>query len=208
MKIVLRLVAVVILAVAAFVVWIGLPKGPTYEEVAHLAEPRIASLDPQKVLVVTAMGDPNEVGQQAFGLLMKTYFGLEGVPKSGSGLGSPRARWPLDASIPAREWVGRYAIPVPDHVSTVSSGASKTGLTVTLEVWEYGEVAEILHVGSYDSEMPTIDRLKAFIQARGLKIVGEHEEEYLRGPGMIFRGNPDRYLTLIRYPVEPVSEST
>lgn len=208
MKIVLWVAAAVVLVVGSFVVWIGLPRGPSYEEVAHLAEPRITTLGPQKVLVVMATGDPNEVGKEAFGLLMKTYFGLDDVPKSGSGFGSPRARWPLDDTVPASEWVGRYAMPVPDHVSVLPSGASGGGLNVTLETWEYGEVAEILHVGSYDSETPTIERLRTFIQAQGFKIVGEHEEEYLRGPGMIFRGNPDRYLTLIRYPVAPVSGST
>jgi hypothetical protein len=56
-------------------------------------------------------------------------------------------------------------------------------------------------VGGYDKEKPTIERLKAFIEQSGYEIAGLHEEEYLRGPGMIFRGNPDTYLTIIRYPV-------
>jgi hypothetical protein len=29
-----------------------------------------------------------------------------------------------------------------------------------------------------------------------------HEEEYIKGPGMIFAGNPETYLTIIRYPVQ------
>ena len=33
------------------------------------------------------------------------------------------------------------------------------------------------------------------------QIAGPHEEEYLRGPGMLFAGDPGTYLTLIRYQV-------
>ncbi len=28
---------------------------------------------------------------------------------------------------------------------------------------------------------------------------GEHEEEYLKGPGMFGTGGPEKYLTIIRY---------
>ena len=33
-------------------------------------------------------------------------------------------------------------------------------------------------------------------------MVGEHEEEYLRGPGMFSKGDPEKYLTIIRYRVK------
>ena len=51
-------------------------------------------------------------------------------------------------------------------------------------------------------ETPTIEKLKKFIDNNGYKIIGAHEEEYLRGPGMFFKGNPNKYWTIIRYRVE------
>jgi hypothetical protein len=67
-------------------------------------------------------------------------------------------------------------------------------------------VAEILHVGRYDDEGPTIRRLLEFIKASGYSVAGEHEEEYLKGPGMFGPGNPEKYLTIIRYPVRRAND--
>lgn len=92
-------------------------------------------------------------------------------------------------------------MPVPDTVSAVPPTSARDGLEVALATWEYGEVAEILHVGPYTTEDPTVARLKSFIAERGCEIAGAHEEEYLRGPGMLFKGDPSSYLTVIRYPV-------
>ena len=51
---------------------------------------------------------------------------------------------------------------------------------------------------------PPIQRLTGFIAAHGYRAAGEHEEDYVRGPGMIFAGNPGNYLTIIRLHVEKV----
>ena len=81
-------------------------------------------------------------------------------------------------------------------------------LTVELVTWEYGEVAQILHVGGYDEETADTEALKEFIRSQGYEITGLHEEEYLKGPGFLFAGNPDKYLTLIRYPVKKIDPSS
>ncbi|MEI6846186.1 MAG: MerR family transcriptional regulator, partial [Candidatus Firestonebacteria bacterium] len=59
-----------------------------------------------------------------------------------------------------------------------------------------------LHLGAYSEEVPNIEKLKNFIKAGGYKITGDHEEDYLKGPGMFGPGNPKKYLTLISYQVE------
>ena len=202
MKIALLALAAVVVLVA-LVVWIGSPKGPRLEQVAHLREPRLLTLPPQKVLLVTAMGDPNAVGKEAFGTLMKTYFKLKGVPRGGPSFKAPRARWPIGTDVPVEQWTGLYAMPVPESVTKLPATAGTARLEVKLTTWDYGQVAEILHVGPWSSEAPTIERLKSFIDRQGYEIAGDHEEEYLRGPGMLLAGNPDSYLTLIRYPVRP-----
>jgi effector-binding domain-containing protein len=207
MKYLLTAVALILALLAAGVVWIGGPMGPSLEEVAHLQTPQILQMDSQRVLVVVASGNPNAVGPKAFGLLMKTYFSLDGVPKWGAGFQPPRARWPSDPNTPPEEWVGHYAMPIPDGVTEAPSTETENGLSVELETWDYGEVAQILHVGRYDQEDENIARLKAFIEDQGYEISGLHEEEYLKGPGFLFAGNPDKYLTLIRYPVRRVEGS-
>lgn len=79
------------------------------------------------------------------------------------------------------------------------------GWRIGLETWEYGDIAEILHVGPYSDEQGDINRLRAFIAASGRHVIGEYEEEYVRGPGMIFTGDPRKYLTIIRLRVAPVA---
>ena len=207
MKIVIAIVIIVLLLVGGAIYWIGSPKGPSLEQVAHLQTPRLNTLPAQKVLLVTAKGNPNKVGKQAFGLLMRTYFQLPDVPKFGPGFKAPRARWPISADVPADEWIGHYAMPVPESITELPEGSHDSTLQVELTTWEYGEVAEILHVGPYDKEKPTVEKLTEFIKQNQRQTVGDHEEEYLKGPGMFFSGNPDEYLTIIRYRVEKVEGS-
>ena len=67
---------------------------------------------------------------------------------------------------------------------------------VRLETWEYGTVAQILHLGPYDQEGSTIERLHRFIKDSGYQITGDHEEEYLTRP------DAKVIKTLIRYTVK------
>jgi len=194
-------VVIVVLGAAFFLTM----SGPNPGQFEYLKDPQIRILPDLKVLQVEAKGEPGVVAGQAFGLLFKTYFQLKGVPK-GPKQPAPRARWPLPGDTPKGEWVGRYAMPVPANVDSVpSQEAGESGLHVEITTWLYGDVAEVLHVGPYDREEPTIAKLKQFIQECNYEIVGEHEEEYLKGPGMFSKGNPQKYLTIIRYRVKKAS---
>jgi hypothetical protein len=156
-----------------------------------LKTPRLTIMARQKMIVVEAKGDPNTVGKDAFGLLFKTFFSLKGVQ-----MAAPRARWENIAADPKDQWIGLYGLPVPDSVTQLPEGAQG----VRIEDWEYGEVAEILHLGPYSEETPTILKLHDFIRQSGYEIAGPHEEEYLKGPGMA--ASPADYWTIIRYPVK------
>jgi len=171
-----------------------------------LLEPRITSRPAETMLVVEATGDPNQIGGRAFGLLFQLYFSIPATPKS-SPPPIPRARWPADLSTPAAGWTGQYALPVPDEVPALPAHMAPVGMQASIETWDYGEVAEILHVGPYDAEQPTLDRLHAFVDAEGYELFGGHEEEYLRGPTMAGPGDPAAYLTLLRYRVRKRGES-
>lgn len=201
-KVVLVAAPVLVVAVLAVGAFVLLGSGPDPAQFEHLKQPQVRAVADQKVLVVETQGDPTKVGGEAFKLLFKTYFKLPGVSKNPRNL-APRARWPLSVDTPKDQWVGRYAMPVPETVNSLPDhAANPSGLSVKLATWEYGEVAEILHVGPYGREEPTIRRLVDFIKEGGYAIVGEHEEEYIKGPGLFFKGNPEKYLTIVRYRVK------
>jgi hypothetical protein len=70
-----------------------------------------------------------------------------------------------------------------------------------LATWEYGEVAEILHLGPYSREEPALKRLREFIREQGYVTLGGHEEEYIVGPSQGGKGDSEQYVTIIRYRV-------
>ncbi len=157
----------------------------------YLKNPQINQMPRQHMLVVEAKGDPNVVGKDAFASLFKVFFSLKGAR-----MAAPRARWLNLATDPKEEWVGLYGMPIPESITELPAAAEG----VRIEDWDYGEVAEILHIGPYSEETPTIERLHKFIQEKGYQIAGPHEEEYLKGPGMA--SNPSEYWTIIRYQIK------
>jgi hypothetical protein len=164
-----------------------------------LREPILHPLPDVRVIEVEAGGATSaEAAGKAIGLLYRTWYGLD--VDHGQRV-APRARWTFGTEAGAATSQGRFGLPVPDEVQVLDDPPTVDGMTPRLATWTYGETGEILHEGSYASEGPTIARLQRTIAARGCEIAGEHEEEYLVGPGMFFQGDPDRYLTVIRYPV-------
>lgn len=64
-----------------------------------------------------------------------------------------------------------------------------------LETYHEGLCAQILHIGPYDAEGPTIQKLHAFIAAQGKQPTGKHHELYLGDPN---KAAPDKLKTIIR----------
>ncbi len=58
-----------------------------------------------------------------------------------------------------------------------------------------GRCISCLHYGPYDTLPASYERLLALIAERGLEVLRPCREVYLKGPGMIFRGNPKKYVT-------------
>ncbi len=190
-------IAVIIFLLIA-VVYLLSP-GPDLSKYEFLKEPRITKMPDQKMVEVTAAGDPNAVGSTAFKLLYKIYYKVPGVSRSSKQ--APRARWAGDMNVKS-SWTGYYALPVPADTAALPAVDLEPGYQAKLTTWEYGEVAEILHIGPYAQETPTIQKLQTFIAQQGYEIAGYHEEEYLKGPGMFLKGNPEKYETIIRYRVK------
>jgi hypothetical protein len=192
-------VLIVLILVFVFVLYL-MQKGPDTKQFERLLNPVVSQLPNQNMLIVEAKGDPGVSGRKAMKLLYKTYYSLKGVPKSFK-MNAPRARWPLSFDAPKDQWIGLFALPIPAEIKTLPVIKNPDKQNIYIAEWEYGTVAEILHKGSYDSEQPTIKRLYDYIKQQGYTIIGEHEEDYIKGPGMFGAGNPSKYLTIIRYRV-------
>ena len=159
--------------------------------------PVITEMPAQTMAVVVTKGDPNVVGAQVFPALYGSVFTLKfQLKKAGQGdfkVSGLRARWPDLHILPKDQWTGYWGLPVPDGTTEIPAKVPEP--EVKIEVWEYGTVVEILHLGSYSEEGPTVRKLHEFIAESGYEIAGPHEEEYLTRP------DAKVVKTIIRYPV-------
>lgn len=160
-------------------------------------DPRILEMPPQKMAVVRGRGAPDKVFSEVMPALYGSVYTLKfDLKKKGlptfkvSGL---RARYPDAHLVPKNDWTHIIGLPIPED--TASLPQKIAGTEVKLETWEYGTVAQILHLGTYDQENPTVERLRKFIADSSYEIAGAHEEEYLT--------TPDAKVpkTIIRYPI-------
>ena len=58
-----------------------------------------------------------------------------------------------------------------------------------------GRAASIIHHGRYETLSRSYQKLFEYCRERGLELRTPIREVYLKGPGMIFRGHPRRYVT-------------
>lgn len=65
------------------------------------------------------------------------------------------------------------------------------------EPYPEGRAAQIMHLGPYADEAPTITKLHDFIRAQGGERCGKHHEIYLKDPR---KSAPGKLLTVIRQP--------
>ena len=161
-------------------------------------EPQILEMPPQKMAVVYAKGAPDKVFPEVMPALYSSVYTLkfdlkkQGLPTfKVSGL---CARYPDAHLVPKDEWTHIIGLPIPENTTSLPQKVPST--EVKIETWQYGAVAQILHLGAYDQEEPTVERLHKFIKDNGYEIAGMHEEEYLTTP------DAKVVKTIIRYPVK------
>jgi hypothetical protein len=164
-------------------------------------DPIILEMPSQKMAVIQGKGSPDKVFAKIFPALYGSVYTLKfDLKKRGLEsfkVGCPRARYPNAHLRPKKEWLIIAGMPVPDNTTSLPQKEPDT--EVKLETWEYGTVAQILHLGPYDQETESIERLHQFITDNGYEIAGLHEEEY--------HSRPDAKVikTLIRYQVKKKS---
>jgi len=160
--------------------------------------PRFTAKAKQRMAVVTTVGDPNEIQADAVSALYRAAyqhkFNLKRGGKPGFKVGSLIARWPDAHLVEKSNWTGLWGLPLPSGTRKLM--AQTADFEIRLETWDYGaKVAEILHLGTYAEEGPSVQKLHEFIEDNGYEIAGVHEEEYLTRP------DAKVVRTIIRYPV-------
>jgi DNA-binding transcriptional MerR regulator/DNA gyrase inhibitor GyrI len=58
------------------------------------------------------------------------------------------------------------------------------------------------HMGPYDTLSSTYKAMADFMNEQGLEGEIPSREQYVKGPGMLFKGNPEKYETLIMIPIK------
>jgi DNA-binding transcriptional MerR regulator len=87
----------------------------------------------------------------------------------------------------------------------IRSGQPTQGISV--QELPGGQCVSLLHKGPYDQLGRSYEKILKYVREKGYTVLMPSREIYLRGPGMIFRGNPRNYLTEIQMRVEPVRVS-
>ena len=156
---------------------------------AH-AEPELVGVPELPFLMVDGHGAP---GGDAFADAIKTLYGAAfRIRFALKREGVEFKVMPLEGlySPDALDWT--LMIAQPPEVTEELAG------DVRLERFEEGLAVQVLHVGPYDQEAPTIARLHAAIAELGYAPAGRHHEIYLGDPR---RCAPERLRTILRQAV-------
>jgi hypothetical protein len=113
-------------------------------------------------------------------------------------------QWSWTMMIRQPDWI------TDEMVDAAHEKAEKKNLSalplVRLQRFEEGKSVQILHVGSYDDEGPTIARLHAeYLPEQELTENGLHHEIYLNDPR---KTEPAKLKTVLRQPVRPIHPPT
>jgi hypothetical protein len=186
---------------------------------ASASKPVIVDVPPMNTLMVDGTGDPNGPAfQEAVGSLYSVAYTLKFAFKKEKGIDYPvmalEGLW--SAGDPAvfmsdkrDEWKWTIFIVLPDVVTKKDAAGAVDAVKkkakfprfpeVRFEKYAEGKAAQIMHVGPYSAEGPTIERLHRFVEEEGYRLRGRHHEVYLGDPR---RAAPEKLKTIIRHPVE------
>ena len=174
---------------------------------------------PEDYLMVDGQGDPNtsQAYQEAVGALYSVSYTLKFMVKKGEMMIDYKVMpleglwWTEDMSrfsMDEKEaWKWTAMIMQPDFVTAELVEAAKdqaqrkkglVAISLTrFKVFREGRAAQIMHIGPYAEEAPTIEKLHEFIAAQGGTLSGKHHEIYLSDPN---RTAPEKLKTIIRQP--------
>lgn len=181
----------------------------------------------QQFLVLEGQGDPNGPAySQAVEALFAVAYGVKFLSKKDPGI--DYVVMPLEGLWWAEEigefdpetgdrdqWLWRSMIRQPDHITTEmvttainqAMAKGKGGdrvADICLEPFTEGLSVQIMHIGPFSEEGPTIQRMhEKFIPQNGLVENGVHHEIYLSD---MRRTAPEKLRTILRQPVRRLSD--
>jgi hypothetical protein len=188
---------------------------------ASAKQPTLVDVPVLNYLRIDGIGDPNTSSayKNAVEALFSLAYTIKFAIKKGStavdyGVMPLQGLWWMDDmkqfSVARKdEWKWTMMIMQPEVVTQAIVTACRSDLTrkkdlpalskVEFAAFQEGRAAQILHVGPFSEEGPTIQKLHDFIRAQGLKLAGKHHEIYLSDTR---RAAPEKWKTIIRQPVE------
>ena len=184
----------------------------------------IVDVPPMNFLMIDGQGDPNtaEAYQQALEVLYGLAYTLKFASKREAGIDYPvmpleglwwmedmgQAYGDLDFTADKSLWLWTMMIMQPDHIKAAMVEDATDSLRrkknpaaldrLRFEVFHEGVSAQVMHIGPYSAEKPTIDRVHAHIAESGAAPRGRHHEIYLGDPR---RAAPEKLKTVLRHPV-------
>jgi len=182
-------------------------------------EVSVVEVPPMNFLMIDGAGDPNvsPAYQQAVEALFSLSYALKFRVKRSKGVDyvvmpleglwwtddpaqfsmSNKAIWKWTAMIMQPEFV--TAEMVTEALDELRKKKALPALEkVRFETYREGLAVQIMHIGPYAAEEPTIARLHSFIRENGYELNGKHHEIYLSDPR---RTAPEKLKTILRQPV-------
>ncbi len=194
------------------------------KELKHLYSPSakaVSAVDVPafKFLMIDGQGNPNTSPEYARAVeaLYALAYALKFKIKKGK-TGLDYAVMPLEGlwwvddmshfSLDNKEaWKWTMLIMQPEPVTaalfmeTIGEVEQKKGLPalrkLRFESYREGDAAQIMHIGPYAEELPTVTKIHAFIRQSGYELSGKHHEIYLGDPR---KTAPGRLHTVVRQP--------
>jgi hypothetical protein len=186
---------------------------------ARAGKPALVEVPPLAYLMIDGAGDPNTSSEyvEAVGAIYPIAYAVRAAIKKATGdaytVMPMQGLWwadDMDRFSPDRkgDWKWTMMIAVPDLATRVladtaiAETTAKKGLAagnrVRFELFDEGRSAQVMHIGPYSAEAPTIAMLHAYIIDQGMSLRGLHHEIYLGDPR---KTAPDKLKTIIRQPV-------
>lgn len=183
-------------------------------------KPEIIDVPPGKFLAIVGRGEPGgEVYREGLNALYGLSYTLKFKCKAegrdftvmtleGLWWWNDQTIFSLEDAPPREEWNFKSMIRQPDFITQemldevrpqVREKRGPTVDEIILETFHEGLSAQIMHIGPYSEEGPTIRKLHDFIAENGYRMRGQHHEIYLSDPR---RTAPERWRTIIRQPIE------
>jgi hypothetical protein len=183
------------------------------------SKPAMVDIPEMAFLAMDGSGDPNtskEYVQAVEALYSMSYalkFAIKKAKDVDYGVMPLEGLWwaeDMAAFVSGKKdlWQWIAMIMQPEHVTADLVLKTKTEVTKKKDLpalskvqfirFLEGRAAQILHIGPYSAEEPTIKKLHNFIAAQGLNLSGKHHEIYLSDPN---RSAPERLKTIVRQPV-------